>query len=161
GAGDPEQLLAVRSTHSFLSLFGAGIELGRGFSPEDDRPGAERVAILGHELWSVRFGRDPKIIGRTVHLDGNAYTIVGVLAPDFHLPLAGAPQVWMPFALDTKDRAERRARYFSVIARLRPGVTRAAATAELKSVAASLAAAYPGSNGGRGVQVIDLRDEIS
>jgi putative ABC transport system permease protein len=160
GAGDPEQLSAVRSTYNFLPLLGAGIELGRGFSQQDDLPGAERVAILGHELWSVRFSRDPNVIGRTVHLDGNACTVIGVLAPDFHLALAGAPQIWTPFALDTKDRAERRARNFSVIARLRPGVTQGAATAEMKTVAGSLAATYPGTNTGRSVRVIDLREEI-
>jgi len=161
GTGDPEQLSGVRVTHNFLALFGAGVELGRTFSADDDRPGAERVAILSHELWDLRFSSDPSVAGRVVRLDGKPYTIVGVLAPGFHLPLTGMAQVWIPFAMEAKDRAERRSRYLSVAARLKPGVTRAAANAELKAVAASLAAAYPDTNASRSVRVGALREEIA
>ena len=157
-AGDPEQLSAVRATPNFLSLFGAALELGRNFTAEDDSPAAERVVILSHDLWQIHFGGDPAIIGRAIYLDGNRTTVVGVVAPGFHLPMTGNPAVWMPFALSSKDRADRRNRPFNVIARLKPGVLVAGATAQLQTVAATLAAAYPDSNAGRGVQLEKLRD---
>src|SRR5262249_10808753 len=79
----------------------------------------------------------------------------------FHLPLAGRAQIWIPFAFEAKDRAERRSRYLSVIGRLKPGVSQAAATAELKTTAVQLAAAYPDTNSGRSVRILTLRDEIA
>jgi putative ABC transport system permease protein len=161
GVGEPEQLSGSRVTHNFFPMLGAKIELGRAFTAQDDQPGAERVAILSHEFWQMRFGGDPSAVGRVVYLDGSRTIVVGVLAPEFHLPLTGNPVVWIPIAFSAQDRADRRFRPLNVIARLQPGLTIEGAAAQLRTTAASLAASHPDTNANRSVQIRTLRSELS
>ncbi len=79
GRGDPEQLIGLQASATLLPTLGLEPIIGRNFSPEEDRPGGEHVALIGHAMWQQRFNRDPSVLGQTLTLDGAPYTIIGVL----------------------------------------------------------------------------------
>ena len=142
-AGDvPEQLRAGQVSASFFRLFGAHVLYGRTFTAEEDRPNAPKVAILGHGLWTRRFGADPNILGRTLSLGAEPYTVIGVLAPGFDVEGFGLnPELWVPFQIDpnTADQGH----YFNVAGRLKPGVTLEQASARLQLSAQDYRARFP------------------
>ena len=134
-----------------LPLLGVTPELGRGFRPEEEKLGT-RVALISHGVWVSQFGSDPSVVGRTIHLSGEAYTIVGVMPPAFRFPI-NAPQnsFWTTLAVDNDGTpkaltANRGSHEMSVMGRLRRGVTTAQADAEMKAIAARLSKQYPETN---------------
>ena len=142
---------AVRVTGEIVSwelfpLLGVQPELGRGFRPEEEQPGAH-VAVLGHALWTNRFGGDREIVGKAVPINGELFTIVGVAPEGFHFPV-GMPgvQLWVTLSEDAMARDERGARMLEAIGRLKPGVSPEQARAQLDAVAGALARQYPDSN---------------
>ncbi|MBF5045668.1 ABC transporter permease [Aggregicoccus sp. 17bor-14] len=143
GADGPERLQVGLVTASWLPTLGVGTVLGRGFTPEEETPGRDKVVVLGHALWRTRFGADPGIVGRSVTLEGEPYTVVGVLAEGVAQP-AGT-QLYQPLALGPDARAEslRGTRYLQVLGRRAQGVSEAAAHAEVARVAGELARAHP------------------
>ncbi len=133
GAGEPERLDGNRVSADFFTLLGVEPLLGRNFLPAEDRPGGERAAIISHSLWQRRFSADRGVVGRSITLDNQSYTVVGVLPPGFRFihPF----EVWVPLALDPQqERGNQQISILSVIARLRPGVTREQARAELETI---------------------------
>lgn len=159
--GDPEQILGVEANAEFLPMLGVAPQLGRGFLPQDDVPGAAPVAILSSGLWHTRFGGRRDVVGKTVEVDGSTVTVVGILPADFHLPLVGNAGIWTPLALSAAARDDRRLRYLRILARLKPGVSMAQASASLRTVARNLAAAYPQTNAKRSASIETLRDAIA
>ena len=147
GSGDPERLRAGFVSADALPLLGVAPARGRAFSPDDDRPGAPVVVLIGDGLWRRRFGADPGVVGRTVILDDAPATIVGVMAPGFQLPThyAGSgAEVWAPLQLDPAiDRSERGWHWVNVMARLRPGVDIATASQEVGALARRMRETYP------------------
>ncbi|NMO23319.1 ABC transporter permease [Pyxidicoccus fallax] len=139
GDGPAERVRSARATAGLLPLLGVRPVLGQAFGAESEVPGRDQVVLLGHGLWQRRFGGRPDVVGRTLLLDGNVYTVQGVLPADFRF----APDVdlWTPLAPNPAVSAEEEpARIFMrVVARLRPGVTVDAARSELEALAASLA----------------------
>ena len=129
--GDPERLTVYRVNAGFLSMIGVRLSLGRGFTPEEDQPGAARVAILSHSLWTRRFGGDRGLAGRPIQLDHNNYTVVGVLPPDFDF-YGQDIDVYAPLAASTARVSGMPS--VGVHARLRPGVTVARAQAEIDAL---------------------------
>ncbi len=129
GEGEPEEVPVANVTHGALSLFGARPERGRGFTPADDEPGAALTAIVSWGYWQRRLDGDASVVGRVLVLDGRPREIVGVLPADFRLPDDEA-DIYVPFQF---DRAQLAVGNFSYqgIGRLRPGVTLAAATADI------------------------------
>ncbi|MBO0719358.1 MAG: ABC transporter permease [Blastocatellia bacterium] len=127
GAGETERLDANHVSDRFFALLGAQLLLGRNFLPAEDRPGGE--AIISHSLWQRRFNSDRQIIGRSITLNNQGYTVVGVLSPDFRFihPF----EVWTPLALDP---AQGQGGIGNAIARLKPGVTREQAQVELETI---------------------------
>ena len=126
----PEQLRSAQVSEAFFRLFGAPVALGRTFSADEDLPDRGKVVALSSRFWATRFNRDPNVIGRTISLSGDTYTIIGVLG-EFHFEDFGPPpQVWLPFQLDpyTKDQGH----YFQSAGRLKAGVTLDQAQAKLK-----------------------------
>lgn len=123
-SGDPERLGANRITRGFFEFFGARPAVGRLLLEEDYQPGAPSTVVLGHGLWTTRYGGDPEIVGTALRLDGEVHTVVGVLRDDFVRPreVAGAPELWVPLPLDGEEM-ERGSFYLAAIARLRPGTT--------------------------------------
>src|SRR5262245_9427671 len=112
GDGDPERLTGAVVTDGFFATLGVSPQLGRSFTPDEDRPGAQRVVVLSHGLWQRRFGGDPQISGRKITLNGNPYLIVGVMPPDFKHPLPGMRlpvEVWARLGPDAATRGRRRA----------------------------------------------------
>lgn len=143
----PEQIDAAWCTGNFLSLLGVKPALGRGFTEEDDTPGANATAILSSSFWKRRYGADPAIVGKAIMLDAKPYTIIGVLPPSFIYSGAfggNTVQVWTPVKheappslLKTYDDHE-----FQVVARLAPGVTLAALQARLNALQTQIKAAH-------------------
>lgn len=159
GGSFPEQLAWGRVSAGFFRLFGVAPALGRTFTAAEDLPGGGRVAILGHRFWSSRFGSDPGIIGRTISLSGEPYTIIGVLG-DFNFEEFGpSPQVWTPFQLDpnTTDQGH----YFLSAGRLKPGVTLEQARGQLRFSADGFRRKFPDALGpGNSFGVQPIRDAL-
>lgn len=134
-----------------LPLLGVSPELGRGFRPEEEKFGT-RVVLISHALWVSQFGSNPSIVGRTIHLSGDAYTIVGVMPASFRFPVdALQNSFWTTLAVDNDGTpkaltANRGAHEMSVIGRLKPGVTLTQANDDLNAIAARLAKQYPDTN---------------
>jgi predicted permease len=143
GTGEPEQVKIGFVTYNFLSILGAHPALGRLFVPQDDVKGAAPRIILTDGLWRRRFGADPQIIGRSIRVDGEAATVVGVMPPTFRLVFpedANIPpdvQAFIPFR-DDLDQEARDANYLRVVGRLQSGTTVHQAEGELRSIASQL-----------------------
>ena len=148
GAGDAERLDGMWAASDLFGLLGARPALGRVLQPEDERPGAPHVVVLTDVLWKRRFAGDPAVLGREVVLNGERYTVVGVLAPDFVLP-GRAAELAVPLSLEDDARRQNRgARFLRVVARLRPEASPASVAGDLTAIAARLQAAHPDTNAG-------------
>jgi putative ABC transport system permease protein len=159
GAGaEPERVVGAFVTSSFFPVLGIQPVRGRAFTPEDDAQGGGQVALLAHELWQRRFGADPEIIGRSLTFNGEPYTVVGIMPAGFRYPTI-APDVLLPAQKWPNYKVARSAHNNWVVGRLKPGVTREAAEAELRAVARRLEEAYPEENRGRGVEVVGLHEQ--
>jgi len=150
GTAQASHVQAQAVSSDFLSVLRAAPLLGRGFLPEDDRPGA-RVALLAHAFWLSRFGADPGIVGKTIGLDGREHTVIGVMPPGVQFPLDEAPSdLWTSIAMDAEGdepwTANRGLTTLDVVGRLKPGVSLAAAQAETNGIARNLARQYPDDN---------------
>ena len=162
GAGDPERLTGAVVTDGFFATLGVSPQLGRTFTPDEDRPGAQRVVVLSHALWQQRFGGDPRISGQKITLNDNPYLIVGVMPPGFKHPLPGMRlpvEVWAPLGLDPA-KTGRRGDFLGVVARLKPGVVIEQARAEMNALMGRLETQYPATNRGWGVIVLPLLERF-
>lgn len=159
GDGPAEKIQALHLTVDALAIAGVQPILGRLFTRGEDEPGRQYEAVLAWGFWRRRYAGDRAIIGREIELEGHRYTVVGVMPPRFDYPLFWAHdvQLWAPLALG-KRAADRGAQSLRVLARLRPGVSLAAARAEMASITAGLEQLYPGTN--RHVVVSSLRDVV-
>jgi predicted permease len=156
--GEPERVIGATVTPSYFRVLEIAPTLGRYFTERDIAAGT-RVAVLGHGLWQRRFGGDPSIVGRDVRLNGEAYTVVGI-APTQYRFNAFAPEVWTPLVFSPERRGNYGAHMYSVIAKLKPGVTREAAQAEIARVTRGIARRYPREMEGRGVNVQKYDDVL-
>jgi putative ABC transport system permease protein len=141
--GEPQRIASGWMSSNLLELLGIAPLLGRGFTAEEEAPDGPEVAMLGHGLWQRRFGGDPAVLGRSVHLDGKPFTIVGVLPPQMRVFLpaeSSAPErvdVWQPVQADLRSQA-RNVKWATVLARLKPGVALSEAQAEMDVLASKL-----------------------
>jgi predicted permease len=168
GTGEPQQVFGEIVTGNYFGVLGARPLAGRGFLPDEDQtPGAKLVCVLGYGEWQKRFGGDISIVGRTITLNGQPFTVVGVMPKGFKGTNAiGAPALWVPymtyqqtmsgFQLELGRPDQRRGLVFNVTGRLKPGVTVQQADANLKTIARQLAQEYPNENGGRSVTLVPL-----
>jgi putative ABC transport system permease protein len=159
GGGEPERIDGRRVSANLFPLLGVEPQLGRAFLSEEDRPGAQRVVIMSHGLWQRRFGSDQNIIGRPLTLNGESYTVVGVMPPQFQFPTRG-DELWVPIAFDSREAANRGRHYLEVVARLKSGVTPQQAQAEMNTIAARLQQQYPEQNTGLGAAVVPLHEQV-
>ena len=155
-------------TGNYFGVLGAKPAIGRGFLPDEDQtPGAKLVCVLGYGEWQKRFGGEPSIVGRTISLNGQQFTVVGVMPQGFKGTNAiGAPAVWVPymtyqqtttgFFLELIRPDQRRGLVFNVTGRLKPGVSVRQAEANLKTLARQLEQEYPNDNKGRNVTLVPL-----
>jgi hypothetical protein len=157
GDGAPERAVGAAVTANYFRVLGAPPSLGRAFLDEEERGGAPRVVMLGHEYWRSRFGADPGVVGRTLTLNGIPRTVVGVGPAGLVLPRA--PDVLVPQRTDTTFG--RRSEFLTVVGRLAPGATVERARGVLATVAARLRAQYPETNSPRlSVDVTSMQDEV-
>ena len=159
GEGQPEALEGIRVTPNFFATLGVRPAQGRTILSEEGEPGRNRVVVVSDGFWRRRFGMDPNILGRSVQLDGQSFAVVGVMPRNFSFPL-GDPDLWVPLAMDARERSLRGARYLTAIGRLKPGVTLGQARAEMQTIWRRLEQMYPDANAGRGVRVVALREQI-
>jgi len=138
GSGEPERVQGARVTANFLKTIGVTVASGRDFLAEEDRPGAERVVVLTDGLWRRRYGADPGLVGSTVSLNGETHTVVGILPPGF--AFFRPVDLFRPIAFTPEQAAPSNHGYGYLmgVARLKPGVSLAAATAEIEATAARL-----------------------
>ncbi len=172
GVGEPEQLMAYVVSPNLFDLLGAAPQLGRGFTAQDGKEGAEQVVLLSHGLWVRRFGGDvgdAGIVGRAINVGGRLRTVIGVMPAGVRFPeaplgfLREPADLWIPFGWEQSRSESRGNQYLGMVARLRPGVEIAQARADLDAIAARFRAQFPdrytGVSGWRLVAV-PLRDEM-
>lgn len=160
--GQPaERISGLQASAEIFPLLGVKPMLGRVFTAEDDQPGRPRVAVLDHDSWQRRFAGDPAIIGRTVRLDGEPVTVIGVMPATFRdRQIFGVAELWMPLAWSAEQSANRGGNFLKSVARLKPGVSLAQAQAALDVLAANQTRAHPDTNSGIGLRVVSFSDAI-
>ncbi|HVT14919.1 MAG TPA: ABC transporter permease [Thermoanaerobaculia bacterium] len=156
----PESVIGAWVSHEYFSVLGIRPALGRDFLKEEETKGKGSVAILSAELWARRFGSDPSILGKSITANYAPLTVVGVLPPGFRAPLIPNVELWTPMPLDPVPD-DRPYSTISVIGRLEPGVSPAAARADMDRVAVSLAADYPGPLRGVGATLVPALEAVA
>ena len=158
GGDEPIKIESASMTPSMLKVLGMPVAMGRGFSDEDGAENAPPLALLAHGFWQRRFGGDPGAVGRTIRINDRPVTIAGVLPPAFAFP---SPEVDVITNLrfDAGDRDERRSHNFTVLARLKPGISPDAADAAMDAIAAGLAREHPQHMTGWSVNVVRAHDD--
>jgi predicted permease len=162
GGDRPEAVSVGHVPPEFFDIVGLHPSIGRVFSPAEDRPGSARVAVIANSFWKTHLGGNPDVLGWTVQLDRQAYTIVGVMPPGMEYPSWGATAVtmWIPLAWEDSERAIRSNHNYQVVARLATGVTLHQAGSELDAVSATLARLYPADDAGWGATVMTLQELV-
>jgi len=143
GTSEPERFAGSTITWNLFELLGTPPILGRNFVPDDDRPGAEPVVLLGHEVWQTRYNGDRSIVGRAISINGRPHTVIGVMPPRFAFP--ETQRLWVTLT-PYVEKLGRDARNLQVFARMKPDVTVDRVSSDLAAVAERLAAAYPVEN---------------
>ena len=158
GHGDPVELERTPVTAAFFSLLGAHPALGRTFQESDDHPGAEPTVILQYSLWKNQFHADPSMIGKTISLSGQGYTVIGVMSPDFDFP--SGVQLWTPLGLNAQWM-NRDATFLQVVGRLKPSISLQQSRNDIARVMAQVSGQYPHySEPGEFAVVIPLTDYV-
>jgi putative ABC transport system permease protein len=157
GVGEPERIeVGIISATLFPMLGIQSLAMGRNFTAAEDKPGGARVAILSHGLWQRRFNSDQEIVGKSITLNDTNYTVIGVLPANFRVFYTN--EVWVPLALDIQEeRASKRTSFNTTVARLKPGVTREQARAELDTLLQRYRAARPGES----QRIVDSRTRLT
>jgi putative ABC transport system permease protein len=157
GAERPVAVHGGLVTGDFFRTLGVAPIRGRFFRAEDDRPGAEPVAVISYDLWHSAFGGDPGLVGRRIRIDSRDRTVVGIAPRGLAFP--GGAALWVPLALDYAKES-RGGHYLVVLGRLRPGVSLPQAQADMSAIAARLERLYPATNTAWGITLEPLRDRM-
>jgi predicted permease len=153
-----EVLGSLRASAGYFSVLGAGMALGREFTPEEDMPGRDQVVILSRAFWLAHFGGDPGVIGRTLRLDGQSNQIIGVAPAIADDPRTlNSPEIYRPLALTADEIASLEDHAYDMIGRFLPGVTAAHAETRLDAIAAGLAKSEPKEYAGRSLRAVSLK----
>jgi putative ABC transport system permease protein len=162
GESDPQRVPCSRTSANYFSVLGVPAALGRTFAEGEDQPGREHVVVLSYTLWKERFGSEANIAGKQIRLNGEFYTIVGVMPATLRL-IAFQPKLWMPLVLDVNQQGAgaRENRNLQIFGRLKPGRSLEQARAEFATLSAGEQKQYPDTEKGWGVDVLTLRDYMS
>jgi putative ABC transport system permease protein len=158
GDGEPERLDGQVVTANVFSILGVAPALGRTFSPDEDQPGQEHVVVLSDALWQRRFNGDPSIINRAITLNGESFTVIGIMPRGFFFPEREI-ELWTPWAMEPDQKAGRGDHYLWLVARLKQGTTIERTNADLASIAQRLSAEYPRTNEGLGFVAHSLHQD--
>ena len=156
----PVRLDAAQVTSSLFETLGVGAAVGRALFLADDQQTATPPVVLSDHLWHATFDGAPDVLGTTLTLSGTAHVVVGVMPPWFEFPTRDV-DLWLPLRFAPADLEDRSNVFLRAVARLRPGVSMAQARADLNTIAASLARAFPEANDKTGATVIALREEVT
>lgn len=161
GRDEPEHLRGLQLTAQMFQLLGVSPALGRTFNPDEDQPGRERVVVLSHLLWQRLFGGDAGVVGQQITFDGESYTIIGVMPPDFQFApfWATSAELWSPLNLASRAN-DRGGQSLRVFARIKPDVNHAQAQAEVATVFRRLEQQHPQANKGLGLAVESLHEKV-
>ncbi|HKP81263.1 MAG TPA: ABC transporter permease [Pyrinomonadaceae bacterium] len=161
GRDQPEHLRGLKLTAQMFQVLGVSPALGRTFNPDEDQPGRDHVVVLSNQLWQRRFGGQPGIVGQQVTIDGEIHTIIGVMPPDFQFApfWATNAELWSPLNLAPRanDRGGQSLRLF---ARLKPGVTRSSAQADVTTIFRRIEQEHPQANKGLTLAVEPLHEKV-
>jgi putative ABC transport system permease protein len=162
GVDTPQHLAGQQVTLNYFSILGVQPQLGRIFSPEEDKFGAPRTALISDSLWRTTFGADPNVLGRSINLDGDSVTVIGVMPPRFEL--FTKPDILVPLsgALDPNSPWFDRGNHMGIYAlgKLRKGISVSQAETEMRQIAAQLEKEYPAVNSGHGVLTQSLQSSV-
>jgi putative ABC transport system permease protein len=161
GAGKPERLQGIRITANAFDLFGTNALKGRALLPSDDHPAAGKVVVLSYGLWQ-QLGASDALIGQSLHLNDEVYTVVGVLPSDFVFPITVA-QLAVPLRPEGDPRRfDRGDRFLRLLGRLKPGITQGEAQAQMSTIAIQMGKDYPATNAKDvGTKLVPLQQEIT
>lgn len=159
GQGEPSRVVSGYVSANFFKLLRVEAAIGRTFIPGEDIQGAEPVIVLSHTLWQNQFGADPKLIGQTLNINGQFFTVIGVLPKDFYFHW-GDFQAWIPIQYHPTFSLDRKEPSTVAIGRLKASVTPAQARIEMAEISHRLATQYPDTNKERGVMIIGLKDQL-
>lgn len=160
GGAQPMSVPAARVTANFFDVLGVHASIGRTFAAGEDAIGAPRVAMLAFGFWRRELAGDRSVVGRTIQLDGNPATVIGVLPLDFQFARQGDAEIWAPISRDASWRENRGNHWIKVVARLRDGATLNTARADMSSIMHTLGNEFPRTNSGRDGQVVPLQQEF-
>jgi len=167
GSGEPERLPVMQVSAGFMPMLGVQPELGRTFAAGEDIAGAGHVAILSYDLWRQRFSGSSSVLAKTLQLNGEGYTIVGVMPQRFAESFVSwpdsphhAPAVWVPLTLPPATINNRGARVVDTVGQLKSGVSLREAQAEMDTITARLATQFPATNAKIGVSLVALQDDM-
>jgi len=155
--GPPERLIGTRVSQQFFTVFAVAPQVGRVFTPDEDRPGGPKVVILSDGLWRRRFGGDRGLVGQALSLNGESYSVVGVMPRGFRYPATA--ELWTPVGID--PASQEKANYLEITARLKAGVTMKQAQAEMKVGAEQFVKSHPGfGERGQTIRLKTLQDRL-
>ena len=160
GRDTPDLLRGAAVTDGFFQVLGVQPVAGRSFAAGEDRPGAELLVMLGHDIWRRRFNSDPRIVGQPLTLNGASYRVVGVLPANFQFAPANEADVWVPLNPNEQQLSRRFMHWLKVVARLKPGVSVEQAEADMDNIARRIAEAHADSHTGTSVRVVGLHEQI-
>ena len=159
GAGVAERVEGYQVTAGLFPLLGMPPQFGRAITAGDFQPGHTSVVVLSYGFWQRHLGADPGIVGKSLHLNGQEFKVIGIMPADFDYPVGA--EAWAPLDLGAAQNADRASHYLEVIGRLKSGTTMAQAQADLETIAAHLAQQYPQTNAGHGVRVMSLVEDLT
>ncbi len=160
GSGDPVPITALRATANMPAMWQLKTVAGRTLLPGEDAPGAPKVAVLSHRFWKEHFSSDGGVVGRSLMLNGEPYTVVGILTDEIEIGSMIAIDLWMALPVDAAG-ISRDTRVLSVSARLKRGATRDQAAGQLRTVAQRLERDFPATNAGWSASALTLRESIA
>ena len=159
GRGEPERLAAPAASANFFQVLGVQPVIGRSFMPHEDKPGSQRVAMLTYGMWQRRFGGDPNILGQSLTLNGDDYTVIGVLPPSFQFAFR-AGDLWRIYQPNQQQQERRSLHGTNLIGRLKPGVTAEQAQRELSVIASRIEHDHNTSHAGTGLKFVPLQEQV-
>ena len=158
GSGEPERLVGTRVTIDFFDVLGRKPALGRTFTAQETQLGSNRVVILSHGLWQRHFAGSREVLGQTMKLNDELYTVIGVMPADFQFPARAV--IWTPLAMNLQNWQQRGGHYLGGIGRLKAGTSLAAAQADLNAIAARAEQQFPNSNSGWDTTLSSLQEAV-
>lgn len=157
-SNDPLSLIGAVVSSDFFPVLRTNAMHGRTFTLDDERPGSDRIVVIGHGLWQRAFGGNSNIIGQSLTINSRSFTVVGIMPAGFEFPREA--ELWVPLAWDDNERKVRSDHNYLVIARLKPNVSPEQANAEMSTISSRLEQQYPEENKGWGSVVIPLREDL-